>query len=76
VYYLRFHQRLGPPVRTLPFISARPSARVGVRPTERRATENEVDQLARTLKPLGPRVFDIESPQQFRSALATILSAE
>ena len=76
VYYLRFHQRLGPPLRTLPFISARPSASVGVRPTERRATENEVDQLARTLKPLGPRVFDIESPQQFRSALATILSAE
>jgi hypothetical protein len=33
------------------------------------------DQLAATLKPLGPQVFDIATPEQFRKALAGILGA-
>jgi hypothetical protein len=32
------------------------------------------DQLEPTLKPLVPRVLDVESPQEFRKALATMLS--
>jgi hypothetical protein len=34
----------------------------------------EIDQLAPMLKPLAPRVFDIDTPEQFRKALATILA--
>ena len=33
-----------------------------------------VDQLAPTLKPLNPRLFDITSPEQFRKALATVVA--
>ncbi len=33
-----------------------------------------VDQLASTLKPLAPRLFDVTTPEQFRKALATMLT--
>ncbi len=32
------------------------------------------DSLARTLKPLAPRVFDVSTPIEFRSAIASIIS--
>ena len=32
------------------------------------------DSLARTLKPLAPRTFDVTTPLEFRSALAAIMS--
>lgn len=32
------------------------------------------DSLARTLKPLAPRTFDVTTPMEFRSALAAIIS--
>jgi hypothetical protein len=32
-----------------------------------------IDQLAATLKPVSPRLFDVTSPAQFRKVLATIL---
>lgn len=32
------------------------------------------DQLFNTLKPLGPRLFDVHTPEQFRRALATIMA--
>jgi hypothetical protein len=32
------------------------------------------DSLARTLKPLAPRVFDVTNPMEFRSALASIIT--
>jgi len=35
--------------------------------------EMEIDQLAPTLKPLAPQVHDIESPEQFRKALAEMM---
>ncbi len=31
------------------------------------------DQLAATLKPLSPRIYDIDNPEQFRKALARML---
>jgi hypothetical protein len=31
------------------------------------------DSLLRTLKPLSPRVFDVTTPIEFRTALATII---
>jgi hypothetical protein len=34
----------------------------------------QIDQLEPTLKPLAPRLFDIETPEQFRKALAAVLS--
>ena len=36
--------------------------------------EQQIDQLEPTLKPLAPRVFDVESPEDFRKALAAILA--
>jgi hypothetical protein len=41
-----------------------------------RPTPNAVqqDSLEGTLKPLDPRLFDVETPEQFRKALAAILS--
>jgi hypothetical protein len=34
----------------------------------------QIDQLEPTLKPLAPRLFDVETPEQFRKALATVLA--
>jgi hypothetical protein len=45
----------------------------GRRPGYRRQ-EMEIDQLEPTLKPLAPRVFDVETPEEFRKALATIVA--
>jgi hypothetical protein len=33
-----------------------------------------IDQLEPTLKPLAPRLFDVETPEDFRKALAAILT--
>jgi hypothetical protein len=41
---------------------------------EERGEQLQIDQLERTLKPLGPRLFDIESPEVFRKALAAVLA--
>ena len=67
VYYIRYYPprpgfRMGPSGAHSPMISGRGR---GV-PIE--------DLLARTLKPLGPRTFDVTTPEEFRSALATIIS--
>jgi hypothetical protein len=32
------------------------------------------DSLARTLKPLAPRLFNVRSPMEFRNALAAIIN--
>ena len=34
----------------------------------------QFDQLASTLKPLAPRLFDVDSPEGFRKALASLLA--
>jgi hypothetical protein len=34
----------------------------------------QLDQLESTLKPLAPRLFDVDTPEQFRKALATVLA--
>lgn len=40
----------------------------------RRRPFRGIDELAPLLKPLGPQVFDVATPEQFRKALATILT--
>jgi hypothetical protein len=35
--------------------------------------ELQIDQLEPTLKPLGPRLFDLQTPEQLRKALASVL---
>jgi hypothetical protein len=72
VFYLRFHPRLpaAMPVVTQPGRGR--AGRFGMPP--RAIAAPQIDQLANTLKPLSPRVFDIDRPDQFRKALATILS--
>jgi Cu/Ag efflux protein CusF len=39
-----------------------------------RGQEMQIDQLEPTLKPLAPRLFDVEGPEDFRKALAAILA--
>jgi hypothetical protein len=39
-----------------------------------RGQELQIDQLEPTLKPLVPRLFDVESPEDFRKALAAIIA--
>ncbi len=70
VYYFRFHTppvaRTPPP--SLPMPGRRQHGRgmldLPIQPS---------DQLAATLKPLAPRVFDIDTPDQFLKALAHML---
>jgi hypothetical protein len=40
--------------------------------TRNRPPEDVVDQLEATLKPLRPKVFDVETPEQTTRALAEI----
>ena len=44
-------------------------------PGARRRLESRFDQLEGTLKPLKPRVFDVETPEQMTRALAEIAAA-
>jgi hypothetical protein len=36
--------------------------------------EVQFDQLESTLKPLAPRLFDVETHEEFRKALASLLA--
>jgi len=71
VYYFRFHSprvaRTPPPAMIFPGRRSR-SGRPGWE-----GPSQPSDQLAGTLKPLSPRIFDIESPDQFRKALSRML---
>jgi hypothetical protein len=73
VYYLRFSE-----VMRNPYIVSDPALTPGPRrrsvPQTGYGIAMPVDELAPTLKPLAPRIMNIESPEQFRKALATILS--
>ena len=72
-FYIRYH----PPIVS-PAVPVPPSVR-GRRPRpgypSRSLREAQIDQLEPTLKPLAPQLFDVETPEQFRKALATMLSA-
>jgi hypothetical protein len=48
------------------FPNGQPPMRAGAPPL--------MDQLESTLKPLAPHLFDVETPDQFRRALAVLLS--
>jgi hypothetical protein len=71
VYYFRFHSlqaaRTASPITGVP----------GHRPHSGRTIWDTPiapsDQLAATLKPLSPRIYDIDNPEQFRKALARML---
>jgi hypothetical protein len=79
VYYFRIHAALAPVRRPTPF---NPNRRFGDGDFGPLRTNRPmrggpialVDQLEPTLKPLGPRLFDVTTPEQFRKALATVLA--
>jgi hypothetical protein len=73
VFYIRYHSP--PPAlseRPLPARGPRYGPRRG-QPLERRGMDAQFDQLESTLKPLAPHLFDVETPEQFRKALATMI---
>jgi hypothetical protein len=78
VYYFRFHSGPSRPLTFLP--DGRGSRRMGMpsrRPEnspDRPFSAEMPDQLASTLKPLSPKVFDVLNPEQFRKALASMLA--
>jgi hypothetical protein len=74
VYYIRYY----PPAQGLGFAPGGVSGRGGPRnpvmvrgPMMGSSTE---DSLARTLKPLAPKTFDVTTPMDFRNAVAAIIS--
>jgi hypothetical protein len=75
IYYLRYHS---PPIRPTPAESLERSMR-GRRgrndplATPPLSSNESVDSLANTIKPLRPRLFDIYTPGQFRKALSNVL---
>jgi hypothetical protein len=50
-------------------------SRMGGPMIRNRSPQNVVDQLAATLKPLGPKIFDVQTPEQLSRALADIKKA-
>jgi hypothetical protein len=73
VFYFRFAHWLPAPVRMRSRVRGRREDIEPLPPLQARRA-NEPDQLEPTLRPLGPRVFDVDSPESFRKALATVLA--
>lgn len=73
VFYIRYH---APARRISPFeqeMGARGrGSRRGGGPIRNRPPQEVVDQLEATLKPLGPKVFDVATPEEISKALAEI----
>jgi hypothetical protein len=72
VFYIRYHE---PVARVSPFDQqmggrGRGSRRGG--PIRNRPPQEVVDQLEATLKPLGPKVFDVATPEEMTKALGEI----
>lgn len=73
VFYVRYglERERAPALPSFPT----PGRRMGGPPISMpRSSRVPIDQLASTLKPLAPRLFDVETPEQFRKALAAILA--
>jgi hypothetical protein len=74
LFYIRYRSpapRVFPPPEESPFGRQRGAMGRGLpRPTP---YAPQLDSLEGTLKPLDPRLFDVETPEQFRKALAAIL---
>jgi hypothetical protein len=72
VFYIRYHSI--PPLQiTDPFAEGLRHRRSGISQTGRAAISYEpLDSLERTLKPLQPHLFDVETPEQFRKTLRSI----
>lgn len=75
IYYIRYH---APVVRPTPAESFERSMRTRrsrydpLTPSPLSSNES-IDSLANTVKPLHPHLFDIYTPEQFRKALSTIM---
>jgi len=76
VFYLRFHRPSQIPRSIDPMSGRGRHSRMGGGPMMGYPPMNEAfDQLASTLKPLNPKVIDVEAPDQVTKALAEILKA-
>lgn len=74
VFYVRYHsfQTLAPARPPLPR-GRPPFGRRGQLP-DQGPSAVQFDQLESTLKPLAPRLFDVDTPEAFRKALASVLA--
>jgi hypothetical protein len=73
VVYIRYRA----PVQSVPSFDRQMGgrgrgARMGGPMTRNRPPQDVIDQLEATLKPLSPKVFDVETPEQMTRALADI----
>lgn len=72
VFYIRYHPQIVPPTVPVPPNARGRRQRPGFSSPALR--EAQIDQLEPTLKPLAPQLFDVETPEQFRRALATLIA--
>ena len=73
IYYIRYHS-VSPRSLSTPLEEPRRRTR-GFSPVPTLPVSTEpLDSLEKTLKPLQPQVFDVYTPEQFRKALATVIS--
>ena len=78
VFYIRYHSfhpspPARPPLARGPRRGPSPLGGWG-HPGELPDRDTQFDQLESTLKPLAPRLFDVDTPEEFRKALATLLA--
>jgi hypothetical protein len=78
VFYLRYRapSEKKNPAMMNPYEDGRPIGGFGRRRGPLQAPGNgalQIDQLANTLKPLSPHIFNIDTPEDFRKALAAML---
>jgi hypothetical protein len=72
VFYIRYHELVA---KLAPFDPRMGGRGMGGRrgaPIRNRPPQEVIDQLEATLKPLGPKVFDVASPEQVTKALGEI----
>jgi len=79
VFYLRYHapSEHKNPAMMNPYEDGRPMGGFGRRRGPLQGPGNggvQIDQLANTLKPLSPHIFNIDTPEDFRKALAAMLA--
>ena len=73
VFYLRFYPPTRPPTMGDPVgaqVRGRPNVRL---PAPTSGSMAQMDSLEGTLKPVEPRLFELNTPEQFRKALGTLL---
>jgi hypothetical protein len=72
LFYIRYHAPVQTPGPYAQMGGRGRGSRMGGPMNRNRLPQDVIDQLEATLKPLAPRVFDVETPEQMAKALSEI----